>query len=165
MKKIVFVANSLVNGACCSLLSLTFCIWVGSANIGPSSRIHSFTAISHNLTFPSTHKLPAIVTTSYHSCINRVCSHHVYWEPKTQTENSRCSHTWHRGDARETIARLEANLNKLEDEAGNSDTKHSLQHNGYSNISTRPCKTLENVTIMDIVDDTELQEHPGQTGK
>ena len=39
--------------------------------------------------------------------------------------------------------------------------QHSLQHNSYSNISTRPCKTLENVTIVDIVDDAELQEHPG----
>ena len=43
--------------------------------------------------------------------------------------------------------------------------QHSLQHNGYSNISTRPCKTLENVTVMDTVDDAELQEHPGQAGK
>ena len=39
--------------------------------------------------------------------------------------------------------------------------QHSLQHNGYSNISTRPCKTLENVTVVDIVDNMELQEHPG----
>ena len=40
---------------------------------------------------------------------------------KTQAENSRCSHTWHRGDTRETIAHLEANLDKVEDEAGRSD--------------------------------------------
>ena len=43
--------------------------------------------------------------------------------------------------------------------------QHSLQHNSYSIISTWPCKTLENVTIVDIVDDAELQEHPGRTGK
>ena len=78
-----------------------------------------------------------------------------------QTENSRCSHTWHGSEARETIAHLEAKLNKVEDEAGRSDTKHSLQHSGYLNISTSPCKTLKNVTVVDIVDDTELQEHPG----
>ena len=91
--------------------------------------------ISHYLTPPSTHKLPAIVTTSYHSCVNRAHSHHVYWEPKmqtenshhvywepkTQTKNSRYSHTWHRGDAREKIACLKANLDKVEDEAGCSD--------------------------------------------
>ena len=38
-----------------------------------------------------------------------------------QTENSRCSHTWHPGDARETIARLELSLDKVEDKAGHSD--------------------------------------------
>ena len=38
-----------------------------------------------------------------------------------QTENSRCSHTWYHGDARETIARLKANLDKVEAEAGPSD--------------------------------------------
>ena len=131
------MVNSLVNAVrSCLWLSLFGRIGVGSANIGPPGRIHSFTAISHYLTSPSTHKLPVIVTTSYHSCVNRVRSHHVYWEPKTQTENShhvywepktqtensRCSHTWHHGDARETITRLEANFHKVEDEASRSDT-------------------------------------------
>ena len=36
--------------------------------------------------------------------------------------------------------------------------QHSLQHNGYSNRSTRPCKTLQNVTVVDIVDDVELEK-------
>ena len=43
------------------------------------------------------------------------------------TENPRCRLriqdvvTWHSGDDRETIARLKANLDKVEDEAGHSD--------------------------------------------
>ena len=146
----------MVHAVCsCLWLSVFGGIGVGSTNIGPSSRIHSFTTISHYLTPISTHKLPAIVTISYHSCVNRVRSHHVYWEPKMQTENSRCSHMWHWGDARETIAHLKANLDKLKMRPA-AQMQHSLQHNDYSIISTRSCKTLENVTIVDIVDDMEL---------
>ena len=123
---------------------------VGSANIGPLSWIHSFTAISHYLTPPTTHKLPAIVTTSYHFCVNRAHSHHVYWEPKMQaenshhvywepkkqTENSRCIHTWHRGDAREKSLVSKIILTKLKMRPA-TQMQHSLQYNSYSNISTR----------------------------
>ena len=64
--------------------------------------------------------------------------------PKMHTENSRCSHTWHCGDARETIACLEANLNKVEDEAGRSDATHTsaqrlLEHINKAMQDFRKC--------------------------
>ena len=123
----------------CLWLFVFIRIGVGSTNIGPLSRIHSFTAISHYLTSPSTHKLPVIVTTSNHSCVNRVRSHHVYWEPKTQTENSRCSHTWHRSDARETVACLKANLDKLEDDATLTSAQQLLEHINKAIQNFRKC--------------------------
>ena len=71
-------------------------------------------------------------------------SHHVCWEPKMQNENSRCSHTWHRGDARETIARLKASLDKVEDEAGCSDAtlasvQRLLEHINKAMQNFRKC--------------------------
>ena len=56
-----------------------------------------------------------------------------------QTENSRCSHTWHRGDARETIACLEANLDKVEDDATLTSAQRLLEHINKAMQDFRKC--------------------------
>ena len=71
-------------------------------------------------------------------------------------------HTWHGGDARKTIARLKANLNKIEDEASRSDATPTSAQQLLEHINKSMQDFRTNVAFVDIV---ELQEHHGQTGK